>query len=293
MVQNLWGAWRRLASASRGVSEGLRLQPDLVALVEGRRDRGVRPDDRRAWGGLPLRASAGAGAGRRGRPRAGARALPRESWAIGETRELDLHLTPRTEGFACGTLAAEILAPEPLGRLVFALHNPSWSRDRHQGRPRGRRAACGQTRTRPGNALPRPPAASARFWTGRQALDGASVCYRDAWERARTRASPGGQNTGRSCDYVKAERLAASAQSEPAASTTGACFRWSQVSVRRLRSGRVKSRLIRLARWPSPEEASPLHELECTRAPRGGVPRRGDLFCGPESPCSLPRALAM
>ena len=27
-----------------------------------------------------------------------------------------------------------------------------------------------------------PPSSSARFWTGRQSLDGTSVCYRDAWE---------------------------------------------------------------------------------------------------------------
>lgn len=30
-----------------------------------------------------------------------------------------------------------------------------------------------------------PDAASIRFWTGRQALDGLSVCYRDAWASAR------------------------------------------------------------------------------------------------------------
>lgn len=29
-----------------------------------------------------------------------------------------------------------------------------------------------------------PSAASVRFWTGRQSLDGVSVCYRDAWESA-------------------------------------------------------------------------------------------------------------
>jgi endonuclease/exonuclease/phosphatase family metal-dependent hydrolase len=30
-----------------------------------------------------------------------------------------------------------------------------------------------------------PDATSVRFWTGRHALDGLSVCYRDAWESAR------------------------------------------------------------------------------------------------------------
>jgi endonuclease/exonuclease/phosphatase family metal-dependent hydrolase len=29
-----------------------------------------------------------------------------------------------------------------------------------------------------------PDAASIRFWTGRQSLEGTSVCYRDAWESA-------------------------------------------------------------------------------------------------------------
>lgn len=34
-----------------------------------------------------------------------------------------------------------------------------------------------------------PPATSVRFWTGRQSLNGVSVCYRDAWESKHPRES--------------------------------------------------------------------------------------------------------
>ena len=115
-------------------------------------------------------------------------------WPIGETRELDLHLTPRTEGFACGTLAAEILAPEPLGPFVFAFHNPSWKLHLEYERELQAVAAArfldefanGRTRhvVLAADLDADPETASARYWTGRQALEGTSVCYRDAWESA-------------------------------------------------------------------------------------------------------------
>ena len=34
-------------------------------------------------------------------------------------------MTPRTGDYPCGTLAAEILAPDPLGPLLFVAHGPS------------------------------------------------------------------------------------------------------------------------------------------------------------------------
>ena len=115
-------------------------------------------------------------------------------WPLGEVRELDLHLTPRTEGFACGTLAAEVLAPEPLGPLVFAFHNPSWKLDQAYERELQAPAAAGflaQLADGRANHLivaadldSDPEAASVRYWTGLQALGGTSVCYRDAWESA-------------------------------------------------------------------------------------------------------------
>ena len=41
-------------------------------------------------------------------------------------REPDLNVTPRTADFACGTLIAEVLAPEPVGPLLFVNHLPNW-----------------------------------------------------------------------------------------------------------------------------------------------------------------------
>ena len=38
----------------------------------------------------------------------------------------DLNVRPRTEDFACGTLNAEVLAPESIGPLMFVNHLPSW-----------------------------------------------------------------------------------------------------------------------------------------------------------------------
>jgi endonuclease/exonuclease/phosphatase family metal-dependent hydrolase len=121
-------------------------------------------------------------------------------WPIGEVRELDLHLTPRTAGFACGTLVAEILAPDPFGPLLFGFHNPSWKLDQaHERELQAVAAARFIEEFDSGRNLhvvlaadldADPEAASARYWTGRQALAGTSVCYRDAWE-SRHAGEPG------------------------------------------------------------------------------------------------------
>jgi hypothetical protein len=47
-------------------------------------------------------------------------------WPLGEVREPDLNVTPRTADFACGTLIAEVFAPEPVGPLLFVNHLPNW-----------------------------------------------------------------------------------------------------------------------------------------------------------------------
>jgi endonuclease/exonuclease/phosphatase family metal-dependent hydrolase len=115
-------------------------------------------------------------------------------WPLKQVSELDLHVTPRTAGFACGLLAAEIEAPEPIGRLLFAYHNPNWQLSFAYERELQAVAAARFLEERiAGRELhvvlaadldADPPSSSARFWTGRQSLDGTSVCYRDAWESA-------------------------------------------------------------------------------------------------------------
>jgi endonuclease/exonuclease/phosphatase family metal-dependent hydrolase len=191
---NLWGrrgAWeeRRAVLAS-----GLRdLRPDLIALPEA-----VVNDDYDQVRDL-LGPEYHVAHQREREPGDGSDVEPGQGhslasrWPLGEIRELDLHLTPRTKGFACGTLAAEILAPEPFGTVLFAFHNPSWqlafAHERELQAVAAARFLDGfAADLRAAHVVVAadldadPPAASARFWTGRQALDGTSVCYRDAWE---------------------------------------------------------------------------------------------------------------
>ena len=193
VTQNLWARGGDWPLRREVLSEGLRrLEPDLVAFVEAvvteEYDQTV---DVLGEGYHYLHQQAREPGAEHG-PELGVGHSLASRWPIGETRELDLHLTPRTEGFACGTLAAEILAPEPLGRFVFAFHNPSWKLDLEYERELQAVAAArfldefARGRTRhvilAADLDADPETASARFWTGRQALEGTSVCYRDAWE---------------------------------------------------------------------------------------------------------------
>lgn len=111
---------------------------------------------------------------------------------IGEVLECDLHVTPRTANFACTSLITEILAPQPLARVWVANHLPDYQLDHEVERCLQAVVAAGALERlaaeRPGHVIVAgdldadPTASSVRFWTGRQALDGLSVCYRDAWE---------------------------------------------------------------------------------------------------------------
>jgi endonuclease/exonuclease/phosphatase family metal-dependent hydrolase len=193
VTQNLWGRrgdWNgRRSALARGLKE---LQPDLVALPEsvvndqydqvvdvlGDDYHVVHQKDREPGDGSDVEPGQGHSLASR--------------WPVGEVRELDLHLTPSTEGFACGTLAAEILAPEPLGTLIFAFDNPSWMLDQAHERELQAVATArflhefAEGRARhvvlTADLDADPDSSTARFWTGRQALGGTSVCYRDAWE---------------------------------------------------------------------------------------------------------------
>jgi endonuclease/exonuclease/phosphatase family metal-dependent hydrolase len=193
VLQNLWGrrgAWEERRAV---LAAGLRdLNPDLVALpeaiVDGEYDQVIdllgsdyhvaHQGEREPGDGTDVERGQGHSIASR--------------WPLREVRELDLHVTSRTAGFACGILAAEILAPEPVGPLLFAFHNPSWQLTfAHERELQAVVAAQFLEEFVGGRAMhvvvaadldADPAAASARFWTGRQALDGTSVCYRDAWE---------------------------------------------------------------------------------------------------------------
>ncbi|WP_238332468.1 endonuclease/exonuclease/phosphatase family protein [Kribbella jejuensis] len=119
-------------------------------------------------------------------------------WPITGVHEIDLQLGPRPAGFACSALVTEIAAPT--GRMVFVNHLPDWQLTHEAERERQTVAVARFIEDLAGDArVPvvvagdmdaTPDAASIRFWTGKQSLDGISVCYRDCWTAARP-PSPG------------------------------------------------------------------------------------------------------
>jgi endonuclease/exonuclease/phosphatase family metal-dependent hydrolase len=113
-------------------------------------------------------------------------------WPFGEVFEIDLHLTERTDDFACTCLVTEVLAPEPLGRVWVANHFPDYQLDHERER---RLQAVEVARRleslvveRPGHVIVAGDldadagSDSIRFWTGRHVIDDTSVCYRNASE---------------------------------------------------------------------------------------------------------------
>jgi endonuclease/exonuclease/phosphatase family metal-dependent hydrolase len=185
VVQNLWGLrgdWRsRRAVIAAGLGE---LAPDLVAFVEA-----IKTDEYDQAADLldpdyhlfhaATRHDNGDGA------------VIATRWPLGERQEVDLHVTPRTADFACTTLVAEVLAPEPYAPLLFANHMPNWQL--HFERERELQAVAAarileelaggfDTHVVVGDLSADPDAASVRFFTGHQSLGGMSVSYRDAWE---------------------------------------------------------------------------------------------------------------
>jgi endonuclease/exonuclease/phosphatase family metal-dependent hydrolase len=114
-------------------------------------------------------------------------------WPLGGVHPLDLHVTPRTSGMVwSGTVAAEVLAPAPLGPLLAVHHKPNWEfgleYEREQQAVATARFVEGLVACQElpvvlaGDFDATPDSASIRFLTGRQSLERTSVCYRDAWE---------------------------------------------------------------------------------------------------------------
>jgi endonuclease/exonuclease/phosphatase family metal-dependent hydrolase len=139
-----------------------------------------------------------------GRSPDGVGAVLASRWPLGEVREVDLRLTPRTADFPwCAAVLAEVRGPEPLGPLLVVHHKPSYQWD--YGIERERQAvrtareveavAAGRHVVVLGDFDDRPESAAMRFWTGRQSLDGVSVCYEDAWAAAHPDSAPGDGHT--------------------------------------------------------------------------------------------------
>jgi endonuclease/exonuclease/phosphatase family metal-dependent hydrolase len=186
LTLNLWqryGAWGDRRSV---LIDGLRtLQPDLVAFAES-----IKTDEYDQV--TDLLGPGWSVANQKVRDPNGMGISVASRWPLGEVHEVDLNVTPRTVGFPCTTLVAEVLAPDPVGQLLFVNHFPNFQLNFEHERELQAVAAArfveehiGQSNQQVvmvGDLDADPNAASIRFWSGRQSLFDMSVCYRDAWE---------------------------------------------------------------------------------------------------------------
>jgi endonuclease/exonuclease/phosphatase family metal-dependent hydrolase len=180
---NLWvrnGDWEARAVALR---DGLRaLAPEVVGFQEVFRDGAADTAAEILGPGYHVRHQ-DTGLLGDGNCAAIASRTPITGW-----HELDQQLGPRTADFPATTLIAEI------GDLLFVNHLPSWKPQLEAERERQTVAAARRIeamvaeRARhvvlAGDLDATPEAASLRFLKGLQSLEGTSVVYHDAWERA-------------------------------------------------------------------------------------------------------------
>jgi endonuclease/exonuclease/phosphatase family metal-dependent hydrolase len=171
LTLNLWGQSGDWSARRQILVAGLRaLQPDLVGTDYhiAHQSQGLVPVEPAGFHGASIASR----------------------WPIKQVREVDLHLTPRTSDFPCKTMMADLDAP--YGAVLFVNHLPSWQLDFERERELQAVAAARGIEEllaeRPRHVIvvgdfdADPSSSSVRFWTGRQSLDGMSVCYRDAWE---------------------------------------------------------------------------------------------------------------
>jgi endonuclease/exonuclease/phosphatase family metal-dependent hydrolase len=188
LTLNLWGVRGDWDARRAVLVSGLReLEPDLVAFTEA-----IKTDDYDQV--VNLLGSGFQIAHQQAREPDGQGVSIASRWPIVTVHEVDLNVTPGTSDFACTTLVAEIEAPKPFAPLVFANHLPNWQLQSERERELQAVAAtrfleelAGDRDAHvvlAGDLSSDPDAANVRFITGRQSLEGTSVCYRDAWESA-------------------------------------------------------------------------------------------------------------
>jgi len=191
VTQNLWGIRGDWEARRAVLIEGFReLEPDIVAFIEA-----IKTEQYDQV--VDLLGPEYQVAHQTEREPDGQGASIASRWPLGELHEVDLDVTPRTADFACTTLVAEVLAPEPFAPLVFANHVPNWQLDFERERELQTLAAArfleelvGARNAHvvlAGDFTSDPEAANVRFIAGRQSLDRTSVCYRDAWESVHPR----------------------------------------------------------------------------------------------------------
>lgn len=111
-------------------------------------------------------------------------------WPISAIHQIDVPEQGGT-GVMSSALAVQVEAPDPVGRVVFVNHPADFQLGHEAARERQavivatfleRLVAAEPSHVIvAGDLNASPDAASVRFWTGKQSLNGMSVCYRDAW----------------------------------------------------------------------------------------------------------------
>jgi endonuclease/exonuclease/phosphatase family metal-dependent hydrolase len=189
---NLWGRRGPWAERRSVLVDGFReLRPDLVAFQEAIKNNGYDQVVDLLGPDFHVAHQRDREADRQDGTEDGQGASVASRWPLGSVREVDLETGPRTGDFAHTTLIAEVLAPEPIGPLLFVNHLPSWQLTfEHERESQAVVAARAIEEFLDGREMhvvlagdfdATPDSASVRFWRGLQSLGGTSVCYRDAW----------------------------------------------------------------------------------------------------------------
>jgi endonuclease/exonuclease/phosphatase family metal-dependent hydrolase len=188
LTLNVFGHHRDWPARRRVLAAGLRdLNPDVVAFQEvfvtdGHDDVGeLLGSDYHAFH-------------QRGRDERGGGASIASRWPMEVLREADLQFDKGLykSGWIGSLAVVEIRVPEPIGPVFLVHHKPTWQSGAELERERQAVASAriveellaGAERhvVLVGDFDATPDAASIRFWTGRQSIDGLSVYYQDAWD---------------------------------------------------------------------------------------------------------------
>jgi endonuclease/exonuclease/phosphatase family metal-dependent hydrolase len=186
LTMNLWQRYGAWADRRAVIIEGIRrIQPDLVAFAES-----IKTDDYDQ--AVDLLGSDFHVHHAKTRDPNGMGISVASRWTTTRVDEVNLTVSPRTEGFPCAALVAETQPPDSAGPLLFVNHFPNWQLDFEHERELQALATARLVEERVGKVeMPvivagdfdaDPDATSVRFWSGRHSLSGISVCYRDAWE---------------------------------------------------------------------------------------------------------------
>lgn len=186
LTLNLWqrhGDWNKRRSV---LMDGIRAkQPDLVAFAESIKTAEYDQTVDLLGEGFNLAYSCARDANGMGISIA-------SRWQLREVQEVDLNVTSRTAGFPCVALVATVVAPDPIGPILFVNHFPNFQLDLEHERELQALATARFVEERvlqskqqvvvAGGFDADPESASIRFWSDRQSLGEMSVCYRDVWQ---------------------------------------------------------------------------------------------------------------